>query len=158
MEDIIYHVYDIATKDSTLKSLMGGEVLMYPDIAEDDSPFPYLVFWLDAQDAPEGPWGIYIGVLNIEIWVHGPHMDLMWSIRRRLVELYQRRFYETVAVNNVPSTTIDCWRMWKDRTEMPLAKTMKIRSDRVWGRLLRFGMRWVDRGEHAAVVSRNPVS
>jgi Protein of unknown function (DUF3168) len=85
-EVILTKIYSTLTADTTLKTLMGGTVRLFPDKAPPDTVFPYLVYHLDMTQKAD--WSLeVICPLIINIWSAQPTLDECLDIRDRLATL-----------------------------------------------------------------------
>lgn len=148
MKEIIEFQYDRLKNDATLISLMTNPPIINPPQVRfveslKDSDFPFIIVKCE-QDTVE-PWGIYRGTVDFHIWTYGPSAKQGVDIRDRVFALFERLYYPTI--DNVLGVRYRFLSQhWVPETD-----------NRVHHLIMRFGVRWVARGDIQVILDREGV-
>ena len=92
-KSIIDYIFNRLTTDTSLKTIMGGDVRLYREWAEPDAAFPYLVHRL--ENIADDFYPICAAQYYLDIWSDSTNANETSSIRKRIIELLDEIEFST---------------------------------------------------------------
>lgn len=132
-------VWTILTQDAEMQKICGGEVRVYNVWAPPDSSMPYFAYRLRTEG--QDPWVIDKATMHIDGWDYYQTQGRLLAMRRRLVELLDRRWLELPEVGAV-------------RVRCVFAEDVPTDEEYIWRFTSRWTFRYVRTAEMQAIIER----